>query len=108
MAISTDPADTQAGRVLDWSTLSTDSTEGHYRVAAFPADYAMTDDVMLRDESGRAFLLSQAEDQPIPIEDDTANSLGMFFEPSQDYSWHTLSELRRIIYGVEDAVISLH
>jgi|GEM_PF-3943895 len=105
MAISIDPADASAGRALDWSSLATDSREGHFRIAAFPADYALTDDVILRDEAGNAFLLSQAESEPIPIEEDTANSLGMFFEPSQDYSWHTVTELRRIIYGLDDADI---
>ena len=108
MAISVDPADAPAGRAHNWSYLATESTEGHYRIAAFPADYALTDDVILRDEAGRAFLLSQAEVEPIPIEEDTANSLGMFFEPSQDSSWHTVSELRRIIYGIEEAVVALH
>ena len=68
----------------------------------------MTDDVILRDEIGHAYLLSQQEDQLIPIEDDTANSLGMFFEPSQDSTWHTVSELRRIIYGANEAVVGLH
>ncbi len=108
MSTPTELAGTPASRTLTWPAVETASVEGHYRVAAFPADYALTDDVILRDETGRAYLLSQAEDQPIPIEDDTANSLGMFFEPSQDSSWHTVTELRRIIYGIEKAVVSIH
>lgn len=107
MALSIDSAGSLSGRTLDVSPFGLSPTEGHYRVAAFPADYAMTDDVILRDETGRAYLLSQEEEHPIPIAEDTANSLGMFFEPSQDSSWHTAAELRRIIYGVDDAVISI-
>jgi hypothetical protein len=76
--------------------------ESYYRVVALPADYALTDDVILTDERGHTYLLSHTEEEPTPIEDETANSLGMFFEPSQDYSWHTASELRRMIYGIED------
>ena len=107
MSTSSELAGTPTSRTLTWSSIEPDSIEGHYRVAAFPADYALTDDVILRDEAGRAYLLSQAEDQLLPIEDDTANSLGMFFEPSQDSSWHTVSELRRIIYGIEEAVVGI-
>jgi hypothetical protein len=107
MAISVDSAGTPSGRMLNVSPFRIDPIEDHYRVAAFPADYAMTDDVILRDETGRAYLLSQDEEQPTPIEEDTANSLGMFFEPSQDSSWHTLAELRRIIYGIDDTVIAI-
>ncbi len=108
MSTSSEPVGVTSERTRIWSTLDTVSDEGHYRVAAFPADYAMTDDVILRDLAGRAYLLSQAENQPVPIEDDTANSLGMFFEPSQDSSWHTASELRRIIYGIDDTVVGIH
>lgn len=90
-----------------WASPEHVPSEGHYRVAAFPADYALTDDVILRDEHGNAYLLSQQDEQPLPIEEDTANSLGMFFEPSQDYSWHTIPELRRIIYGVDTVVVPL-
>ncbi|HYI15474.1 MAG TPA: hypothetical protein VEX37_08790 [Thermomicrobiales bacterium] len=108
MSTASELAGTPSGRTTTWSSIEPVSVEGHYRVAAFPADYALTDDVILRDETGRAYLLSQAEDQLIPIEDDTANSLGMFFEPSQDSSWHTVSELRRIIYGAEEAVVGIH
>jgi hypothetical protein len=108
MSTSSELAGAPASRTLTWTSIEPASTEGHYRVAAFPADYALTDDVILRDESGRAYLLSQAEDEPIPIEDDTADSLGMFFEPSQDSTWHTVSELRRIIYGDNEAVVVIH
>lgn len=108
MSTSSELAGAPASRTLTLTSIEPGSTEDHYRVAAFPADYALTDDVILRDEAGRAYLLSQAEDEPIPIEDDTANSLGMFFEPSQDSSWHTISELRRIIYGIEASVVAIH
>lgn len=101
-------AGSPSGRTLTWSSIEPVSNEDHYRVAAFPADYALTDDVILRDESGRAYLLSQQDELPIPIEEDTANSLGMFFEPSQDSSWHTAAELRRIIYGIEVAAVGIH
>ncbi len=108
MSTSSEPVGAASDRTTIWSPFDSVSDEGHYRVAAFPADYALTDDVILRDESGHAYLLSQAENELIPIEDDTANSLGMFFEPSQDSSWHTVSELRRIIYGIEEAVVAVH
>ena len=105
MSTSSEPVGSTSDRTRIWSPFDRESDEGHYRVAAFPADYALTDDVILRDETGRAYLLSPADDQPLPIEEDTANSLGMFFEPSQDSSWHTVSELRRIIYGIEEAAV---
>lgn len=108
MSTFLEPAGAASDRTLTWPSIEPVSNERHYRVAAFPADYALTDDVILRDETGRAYLLSQADERPLPIEEDTANSLGMFFEPSQDSSWHTVSELRRIIYGVEGAVVAVH
>lgn len=108
MSTSMEPAGSPSNRTQTWSSVEPTSIDDHYRVAAFPADYALTDDVILRDETGRAYLLTQADEQPMPIEEDTANSLGMFFEPSQDSSWHTASELRRIIYGVGEAVVTIH
>lgn len=108
MSTLLEPAGLPSDRTLTWSSGEPASNEGHFRVAAFPADYALTDDVILRDEYGRAYLLSQEDELPTPIEDDIANSLGMFFEPSQDSSWHTASELRRIIYGVEAAAVAIH
>ncbi len=107
MSTTIDSDGTGSTLTQNWATTEQVSNEGHYRVAAFPADYALTDDVILRDENGRAFLLSQQDEEPLPIEDDTANSLGMFFEPSQDYSWHTITELRRIIYGIDTVVVPL-
>lgn len=108
MSTSLEPVGASSGRTLRWPSDESGSFESHFRVAAFPADYALTDDVILRDEAGRAYLLSQEDEQLTPIEETTANSLGMFFEPSQDSSWHTVSELRRIIYGIEDAVVAIH
>lgn len=108
MSTSLEPAGAISSRTITWPSTAQTAAESHYRVAAFPADYALTDDVILRDETGRAYLLSQQDELPLPIEEDTANSLGMFFEPSQDSSWHTISELRRIIYGVEASVVALH
>ncbi|HEX5166590.1 MAG TPA: hypothetical protein VFV93_14395 [Thermomicrobiales bacterium] len=106
--MSIEPAELTSDRTRIWPSTESASIDDHYRVAAFPADYALTNDVILRDETGRAFLLSQADEELLPIEEDTANSLGMFFEPSQDSSWHTVSELRRIIYGLDDTVVSIH
>jgi hypothetical protein len=71
----------------------------HYRVVAFPVVYAISDDVIIGDQSGRQYLLTHESPQPTPLERDEVDSLGMFFEPSQDYSWHTVPELRRILYG---------
>jgi len=108
MSTSIEPTGVSPDRSLKWPSVDPRANEHQFRVAAFPADYALTDDVILRDETGRAYLLSQADDELTPIEDDTADSLGMFFEPSQDSSWHTISELRRIIYGIEDTVVVMH
>ena len=108
MSTAVEPAGASSARTVAWPSLEPAAAEGHFRVAAFPADYALTDDVILRDDSGRAFLLSKSDEQLLPIGEDTANSLGMFFEPSQDSSWHTVSELRRIIYGVEEAAVAVH
>jgi hypothetical protein len=108
MSTSLEPVGVPSDRTTDWTAVDQRLLQHHFRVAAFPADYALTDDVILRDEAGRAYLLSQADDALTPIEEDTANSLGMFFEPSQDSSWHTISELRRIIYGIEEAVVAIH
>jgi hypothetical protein len=108
MSTSIDPAALSSDRTAILPSVDYAATNSQFRVAAFPADYALTNDVILRDETGRAYLLSQADDELLPIEEDTANSLGMFFEPSQDSSWHTVSELRRIIYGLEDSMVSIH
>ena len=108
MSTVVEPAGAISTRTITWSAREGLAAEDHYRVAAFPADYALTDDVILRDEAGRAYLLSNSDEQLLPIEEDTANSLGMFFEPSQDSSWHTIEELRRIIYGVEDVAVTVH
>lgn len=108
MSTSFEAVGRNTDRTLTWPSVDSRAIEHHFRVAAFPADYALTDDVILRDEAGRAYLLSQADDALTPIEEDTANSLGMFFEPSQDSSWHTITELRRIIYGIEEAVAAVH
>jgi hypothetical protein len=75
---------------------------GYYRVAAFPAAYAITDDVIIVDDSGCSFLLSEDAPTPTPLERAEVDMLGMFYEPSQDYSWHSLEDLRRIIYGSHD------
>jgi len=108
MSISIEPAGPRTNQRLTRLSTEPGSEDGHYRIAAFPAAYALTDDVMLRDETGRAYILSHEDERPTSIDDETADSLGMFFEPSLDYSWHTVSELRRIIYGVEDAVVAIH
>jgi hypothetical protein len=76
------------------------STGEHYCVSAVPATYALTDDVIIRDLGGNPYLLSHDSLTPTPLASDEVDSLGMFYEPAQDSSWHTVSELRRIIYGV--------
>jgi hypothetical protein len=80
-------------------TFSVHPARDHYRVVAFPVVYAISDDVIIGDQAGRRFLLTHESPQPTPLESDEVDSLGMFFEPSQDYSWHTIPELRRILYG---------
>ncbi len=70
-----------------------------FRVVAFPVDYAMTDEVIINDRSGRTYMLSSDASGPKPLEQEDVNALGMFFEPSQDSTWHTVSELRRMFYG---------
>src|SRR5687768_7135655 len=73
---------------------------GPFRVVAFPVVYAISDDVIIGDQSGKQYLLTHESSQITPLERTEVDSLGMFFEPSQDYSWHTVPELRRILYGV--------
>jgi hypothetical protein len=73
-----------------------------YRVAAFPAVHAQTDDVIIVDEYGCSYLLTQDRFEPIQLDPGELNALGMFYEPSQSHSWHSLPDLRKIIYG-EDA-----
>src|SRR5687768_9676489 len=75
-----------------------------YRVAALPRDGVEADDVMLSDRTGRRYLLSEDEDQPTPLEAIEADALGMFFEPSIDIRWHTLPEVRRMMFGAEHAL----
>ena len=108
MSTALEPAGTPTQLSVTAGSIDLIPDDGHYRVAAFPADYALTDDVMLRDDTGRAYLLSHGDELPSPIEEDTANSLGMFFEPSQDSSWHTITELRRIIYGIDETTVTVH
>jgi hypothetical protein len=73
-----------------------------YRVAAVPSYATESDDILLSDGAGRTYLFSGQDPEPSPLEPAEANSLGMFFEPSQDSSWHTLEELRAFFYGVSD------
>jgi hypothetical protein len=72
-----------------------------YRVAAVPSCATESDDILLSDGAGRTYLFSEQDPEPSPLEPAEANSLGMFFEPSQDSSWHTLGELRALFYGVD-------
>jgi hypothetical protein len=78
---------------------SLEATTHCYRVAAFPAAFAQTDDVIIRDECGCSYLLSDGGDELLALEPSDVDSLGMFYEPSQSLTWHTLEDLRRMIYG---------
>jgi hypothetical protein len=69
-----------------------------FRVAAVPSNATESDDVLLSDGAGRTYLFSAQDSEPSPLEPEEANSLGMFFEPSQDSSWHTLAELRALFF----------
>ena len=73
-----------------------------YRVAAIPSCMTDVDEVILSDSRGHAYLMSDATREPTPLARGEADALGMFFEPSQDSSWHTFPELRRIFFGGED------
>ena len=70
-----------------------------YRIAAIPADATEADDLILSDGHGQTYLMSGRDTEPSRLERAEANALGLFFEPSQDSSWHTLTELRALIYG---------
>jgi hypothetical protein len=76
--------------------------DDHYCISAVPATYALTDDVIVRDLGGNPFLLTHDSSTLLPLKPEEVNSLGMFYEPAQDSSWHTITELRRIIYGISD------
>jgi hypothetical protein len=81
-------------------------TLSHYRVVALPAVYALADDVIIGDERGRQYLLSHDSAALTPLDRREVDALGMFFEASQDSSWHTVPELRRIIYGASDSALT--
>jgi hypothetical protein len=72
-----------------------------YRVAAVPSYATESDDILLSDGSGRTYLFSGQSPEPSPLEPEEANSLGMFFEASQDSSWHTLEQLRALFFGID-------
>lgn len=95
-----------ADRPEESMTTRSDGGVTTYRIAALPAFAVEGDDVILSDGFGRAYLLSAGGIDPTPLDRAEADSLGMFFEPSQDSSWHTLPELRRLIFGGEFGVPS--
>ena len=78
------------------------TVNGRFRIAALPSS-AYDQDIILSDDSGRQYLLTPSDDLPQPLARSEADSLGMFFEPSQDSSWHTVPELRRMWFGAESA-----
>lgn len=78
---------------------------GRYRVFALPASHTLTDDVIISDVSGKPYLLSHDSPTPSPIARETLDLLGMAFEPSQDISWHTLTDLHRLIYGAGESTL---
>ena len=80
---------------------------GCYRVFALPASHTVTDDVIISDVYGKPYLLSHDSTTPSPIGQDILDLLGMAFEPSQDISWHTASELHHILYGSTEPVATL-
>lgn len=77
---------------------------GCYRVFALPASHTVTDDVIISDMRGTPYLLSHDSTTPSPIGQDILDLLGMAFEPSQDISWHTASELHQLLYGSTEPV----
>ena len=81
----------------------TSSPSVHYRVAAVPIFTASNDDVIIRDEQGHSYLLASDATAPTLLEQTDIDTLGMFFEPSVDFSWHTEPELREMFYGVSDS-----
>jgi hypothetical protein len=76
----------------------------HYRVLAVPAFSANSDDVLIRDEQGQPYLLAQDTLVPTPLDQSDVDALGMFFEASLDFSWHTEPELRQMFYGTDRPV----
>jgi hypothetical protein len=80
----------------------------HYRVAAVPIFTASNDDVIIRDEQGHSYLLASDATAPTPLDQTDIDTLGMFFEPSIDFSWHTEPELREMFYGVSETASAAH
>jgi hypothetical protein len=77
-----------------------------YRIAALPRDGVEADDVILSDPTGQCYLLSEDGAEPTPLEVAETDALGMFFEPSVDLRWHTLTEVRLMIFGGEQGLLS--
>jgi hypothetical protein len=83
-------------RVLADSTVS---TPAQYRVAAVPVFTDAVSDVIIHDQDGHSYLLAPDTNTPTLLDESDINSLGMFFEPSLDNTWHTASELHQMFYG---------
>jgi hypothetical protein len=74
-----------------------------YSIIAVPAPYASTTDLIIRDTTGRSFMLTSGSAEPVPLPSDEFDVLGMAFEPAQDTSWHTAKQLRRMFFGDQEA-----
>jgi len=80
------------------TTESVISSEPVFRVSAVAADWTGNEDVLLSDRAGHAYLFSAESSSPEPLDSADADSLGMFFEPTIDVSWHSLVDLRRLLF----------
>lgn len=68
-----------------------------WRVAAIPVLGEHCSDLIVRDRSGRCWLLERDGSTPVPLCRAELDALGMFFEPSVDLSWHTEAEVRAML-----------
>jgi hypothetical protein len=69
------------------------------RIAALPASFAGTSDLIVEDVGGSLYLLDRAARRLVPLPDAEANIVINFYEPSQDYTWYSETELFRRLDG---------
>jgi hypothetical protein len=74
-----------------------------YRLAAVPAAFTSTDNLLLEDERGRLFVLERDGASLEPVEERDENLIMSFYEASQDATWRSADDVTRLFCrNVED------
>lgn len=71
--------------------------DGLYRLAAIPAQYSLSDDVVLQDSRERFYVLERHTAHLILLDDDEAALVMGFSDLSQDNGWRTYFEWTRLL-----------